>query len=686
MIISNVSKKKKILTSEDLAWEYSQFKKADSVNRLDRIRANNNFMLYAPVDDWYTWSATSAEKLQKDGLPPNYYNFLQMYVEGNAGNFAMNKIDPEFVDRSDDSKNTQDTLYALKQSFYSDKEHFNYNAHHLSAIVNGCVALGIEEIKIIRTINEPRGRIAFKSLPSVSVIFDPNNLTDNIAGGSQHAWKRFYLLPRDMVHYFEDMTDDVRRALRARAEKEQIDYEDRIDYPIERMWGSQYEVIEHYHIETEYKYIAFDSIHGVRLPETPFEYGSQEDWFAKEYWAKSQGYYLDPSAIKEIKVPQEVLWITSYCPDLGIIFENRRDERQIIDRDGKAKLPFYTWSYITKNGKWTSLIDLGKNLQNDINHREAHKSKMFTQTPIGGKTFVHPLAFGDNDEKMREFTENYTDPSKPAFYDSDAPPGMRLVDNIQGTQLNPAIMMDENSKMTMMDRILRLPLAMQGVSKSGASGVLFGRQVIEGNIMQKVPATTLEQYELDKYIGWLSLAPNLYSGKDQQELEYNYNRTFETGQEKIILNEFVGISEAGEDIVKNNLQDLKNVDVVVSKSKDNDYMKQAKREMDISYLQSLAPNDMNMGFRAIAEADLAKNMDGLTPEQSQEIDEMSKLVIEISKKRLVMMNSQLDAQINPPPQPMPVGGGDPQGAPSGAPQEISRTPIPEGVNPQAEQL
>jgi len=652
-MIFQVTKKKKLLAPEDVALEVSLFQSADTANRKDRIRAQRNYILYAPTDDWETWDSTSAEVLRSEGRTPNYYNFLQMYVEGNAGNFVLNKVDPEFVDRGDDNKQVQDALYALKGSFYSDKEHFDYSANHLSAVVNGCIAIGCEEVKIIRTINEPRGRIAFKSLPSISVIFDPNNLTDNIAGGSRDAWKRFYLTPRQMVDYFEDCTDDVRMRLRALA-KDRPEYESRgTEFPIEKYWGGQYEVVEHYHIEKEYRHIAFDSRNMVRLPDSPHEFGSEDDWNFKDNWAKAQGFLLDPNAIQEIKVPSEALWVTTFCPDLGITFENRKDERQIIDRDGKAKLPFFTWSYITKNGKWTSLVDLGKNLQNDINLREQHKSKMFTKTPIGGKTYAHPMAFGDNDQKKQEFIRDFTDPSIPAFFDQDAPPNLRLIWNESGSQLNPAIMMDENQKMSMMDRILRLPLAMQGVSKSGGSGVLFGRQVIEGNIMQKVPSTTLEQYQNEKYTAWLSLAINLYAGKNRQEKEYNYNREFFQGKNKIVLNEFVGIDENGNDIVNNDLSVLTNVDVIISQSKDNDYMKQAKREVDIAYLQAMMPSPTNAGFRAIAEADLALNMDGLTPEQERDVLEMSKLVVEISKKSLMVQNMALDQQLNPQPMPQP---------------------------------
>jgi hypothetical protein len=647
MIQFGVAKNKKILTGEDIAVSVQQFRYADSANRRDRLRYARNHVLYAPNDDWETCDATMAATLLAEGRPPGYYNMMQMYVEGNAGNFMANKVDPEFADNQSDNADTTGALIALKHAFYADKNHFKYNAEHLSAIVNGCIGIGIEEIRIVRSLDEPRGRIVFKSLPSTSVIFVPNNLTDNISRGSRDAWKRFYLTPKLMCSYFEDMTPEVRSKLLFMKKDDPV-YEGRgTEYPIERFWGGQYEVVEHYHIEIENAYIAFDSTNSLRLPSTPYEFGSEEDWLAKSFWAESQGITLDPSSIKELVIPTETLWITTFCPDLGIVFENRKDERQIYNFEGKIKLPFHTWAYITKNGKCTSLVDLGKNMQNDINLREYHKTKMFTKTPIGGKTYIHPMAYGDDDRKFQDLVRDFTDPSIPVKLDADSPPNTRLIWTESGSQINPAIFADEQSKMSMMDRILRLPLAMQGIGKSGTSGILFGRQVIEGNMMQKVPATTLENYEHDKYESWVNLAIKLYGGETQQEIEYNYNRTFINNdtKEKIILNEFVGIDETGKDIVINKVSNLKNVQVIISQSKDNDYMKQAHREVDIAYLTAMPPSPTNMGYRAIAEADLAKNLDGITPQQKDDIDEMATLAINLSKKQLVFQTAQIEAQM-----------------------------------------
>jgi len=304
----------------------------------------------------------------------------------------------------------------------------------------------------------------------------------------------------------------------------------------------------------------------------------------------------------------------------------------------------------------------------DINKREQQKSKILEQTPIGDKTVIHDLAFDGDDGKYQEMLRDFTDSSKPIRLSENAPLGTNLIDKIQGSQINPAIMQDESSKMSMMDRILRLPPAMQGLQgKSGVSGVLFGRQVIEGNVMQKVPSTTLEQYQNYKFEAWLGLAIKLYGGESQDEKEYNYNRRFRKADgSSVVANEFVGIDQNGQDIVVNDISQLKRVNVVISKSKDNDYAKQGKRETDVALLQAMVPSQTNSGIRAIVEADLAKNIDGMTTEQKELTDKMSELTVELAMKSLVLQNAQVDQQIqqlgqpqDTPPEgvPAPTGAG-----------------------------
>ena len=257
------------------------------------------------------------------------------------------------------------------------------------------------------------------------------------------------------------------------------------------------------------------------------------------------------------------------------------------------------------------------------------------------------MAVGEDPNRIEEVVENFTDPSKPFILDKDAPPGMRLVETWNGPQLNPVLFQDEGMKINIMDKILRLPPAMQGQpGKSGETGVLFSRKVIEGSIMQTAPNEFLRDYQLQKFDAWVQLAIKIYGGSTEDERIANYNRVFMLDDgKKFIANAFVGVDESGNDIVVNDISKLKRVQVMVVEGKDNAYLKQAKRELDIAFLQAMPPTPTNAGFRAIAEADLVKNMDGITEDQKKQIEEMAELSISLAKMQLLAQVQQLQLQI-----------------------------------------
>jgi len=628
---------------QELIFIYNDIK---SKHRSDTERAKENFLLYAPTGSYQAWNSSVLGMFAEEDRDPAHYNFMQMYVDGNAGNLFMNKVDPNFVDAGDDDVDTSDALEALKNAWYSDKALFRYDTQFLISVINGCIYQGVEEIKIVRTPDYPLGRIKFEAISPLMMLFDPDVVSDDIARASKRAWKRFYLTPKDIQAFFPDKAKLVEYVVTQNLMSG--DGRDAPTVPQSEIWGRKYEVVEYYHIVKEKGYIAYDIGNGVQLPNfDDVEFGSEGDFYKKLDWAVSQGFELHPQNIKEVEHPKEVLYVTTFVPALGIVLQHKKDERQISNHEGGVRLPFFAWSYIRKHGKPIGLIDIGKDMQKDLNKREVTKSKFIEKTPIGGKVFIHPMAVGEDPNRIEEVVENFTDPSKPFILDKDAPPGMRLVETWNGPQLNPVLFQDEGMKINIMDKILRLPPAMQGQpGKSGETGVLFSRKVIEGSIMQTAPNEFLRDYQLQKFDAWVQLAIKIYGGSTEDERIANYNRVFMLDDgKKFIANAFVGVDESGNDIVVNDISKLKRVQVMVVEGKDNAYLKQAKRELDIAFLQAMPPTPTNAGFRAIAEADLVKNMDGITEDQKKQIEEMAELSISLAKMQLLAQVQQLQLQI-----------------------------------------
>jgi len=658
---------------------YQRFLDADDADAGDRQRALSNLRLYMPTTAWDMFPGEVRQQFTEQSRRPSKYNLIPNYVEGHAGMLtSSNSVDPEFVDSESDDVDVTQTLKSLKRVYLADKNIFHYDQSHNASVLNGCIYRGVEEIMINRSQMDPLGRPKFKSLSPTSVIFDPTAVqTDDIGSESKEAWKRFYLYPGEIKNLFPDSAEAVRGYLAGQSNFSEA--RSFVNVPEELYWQNKYMVVEWYHSITEKVEIAYDSESMIPLPNSPsYKFGSEEDFNFKKQWSESQGRQLNPSAITVRKKKEDALYVTTFAPGLSAVLQNKRDERQIKRTDGSARLPFYVWAFSQKNGKTTGVVDTIRDAQEDINKREAARTKFITQTPQQ-KMIVHPDAYGDDQAKRDELTKNLNDPSTPFFLDEGAPPGVPLITNINGVQVPQAFFQDEQFKINLMDRMSAFNPSMQGLEgKSGESGILFARKVVEGNTINKVRAGRLQEYQMDKFEGWFQLAKKLYGGDTSDEKLVNMNRTFvESDGKKVVLNKIEGHDAFNQPIIVNDLSKLRRVHVIINEVKQSAYEKQISREVNVSLSNVLGPNTP---YKAVLDAELVKSVDNMTPENKELIDNIAKLSIEATTKNLELQIAQADMQI----QQM-QGGGQQQGMP-GQPQGQGGMEMPpELLNAQATQ-
>ncbi|MCP4325017.1 MAG: hypothetical protein GY787_24865 [Alteromonadales bacterium] len=658
---------------------YQRFLDADNADAGDRQRALSNLRLYMPTTAWDMFPGEIRQQFTEQSRRPSKYNLIPNYVEGHAGMLtSANSVDPEFIDSESDDVDVSQTLKALKRVYLADKNIFHYEQSHNASVLNGCIYRGVEEITINRNFMDPLGRPSFKSLSPTSVIFDPTAVqTDDIGAESKEAWKRFYLYPGEIKNLFPDSAEAVRGYLASQSNFSEA--QSFVNVPEELYWQNKYMVVEWYHSITEKVEIAYDSESMIPLPNSPsHKFGSEEDFNFKKQWSESQGRQLNPSAITVREKKEDALYVTTFAPGLSAVLQNKRDERQIKRTDGSARLPFYVWAFSQKNGKTTGVVDTIRDAQEDINKREAARTKFITQTPQQ-KMVVHPDAYGDDQAKRDELTNNLNDPSTPFFLDEGAPPGVPLITNINGVQVPQAFFQDEQFKINLMDRMSAFNQSMQGLEgKSGESGILFARKVVEGNTINKVRAGRLQEYQMDKFEGWFQLAKKLYGGDTSDEKLVNMNRTFvESDGKKVVLNKIEGYDAFNQPIVVNDLSKLRRVHVIINEVKQSAYEKQISREVNVSLSNVLGPNTP---YKAVLDAELVKSVDNMTPENKELIDDISTLSIEATKKTLELQIAQTTMQIQ-----QIKGGGQQQGVP-GQPQGQGGMEMPpELLNAQATQ-
>lgn len=711
-ITSNLKK----LTPEDLAIETQDWKNARIADNTHRRRGIRNMMAYVGLDEGQ-WTRTMRANLKRDGRDPKTYNFIQMISRGHIGNQLMNAVDPKLLDREGDGVDTQEALDGMQKAYYANKEQYDYKASGISCFENGLAYRGVEELVIDRPSSNPRKwGIKFESLRPDLVILDPANLTDDISRKAKEAWKMSMLTPEQMLRHFDSKSDDILRAMVSEDELRSRQFEELSldmfdDIEGRKKMGNKHLCVEHLHLKEEKCVIemAINPLTGefLEIPKTDCKLDSPEDIAQKQQWAVNQGFMLsDLGGIESVllgdhglprvkpirKVDYKpILWLTTFCPDLGILLENRRDERQL---DGH--LPLYAWSFIQKWGISIGLADLLFDPQDDLNKREMAKSKVITQSLLNSKMWMSEDIIPDGSDKtLEEYTDQANDVSKP-FITPSGMKGDSLFGVVSGGQVNQAIFQDIGEKADFLNRIGSLPPAMQGFAGNSAeSGVAVGRRVIEGSIMNRLPMETWLQHENYKATDWFLMARKLYSGK------HNVNRTFQGGDaEPVELNKIVGYYPDNSPILKNDVSKITRPEVLVLQSKENDYLKQAQREMDVAALQAIPPSPQSDPIRAAFECSLASRMDHTDDEEKEQ-------VLKACKKRIDLANIQADvaikaaelslknitAELNaapappggPGPTPMPPGGPPPEGPPlEGPPPEgpPAGAPTPE-VEPLA---
>lgn len=628
---------------------YQRYRDAESADDYDRNRALLNLNLYMPTSAWAMFPGEIRQQFREQGRKPSKYNLIPNYVDGHTGMLiSSNAVDPKFVDNEADDLDTTQTLQAMQKAYYADKNLFNYQKSHNAAVLNGCIYRGVEELRISRSFMDPLGRPYFESISPTSVIFDPTAVhTDDLGMESKECWKRFYLYPREIMEMYPEQAENVNGYLSRQSNFSQsTSY---VDVPDELVWQNKYMVVEWYNIVTEVVEVAVEKEFMLTLPNKKgVKFGSEEDFvYKKDFFQRERGIELNPANISVRKKKKDALYVTTFAPGLSITLQNKRDERQVRKPDGSTRLPYFVWAFSQKNGKTSGVVDTIADAQEDINKREAARTKFITQTPQQ-KIIVHPDAYGDDMAKREELTKNLNDPATPFYLDEGAPVGVPLITNINGVQLPPALFQDEQFKIQLMDRMSAFNQAMQGLEgKSGESGVLFSRKVIEGNTLNKTRADRLQDYQMQKFEAWFQMARKLYGGDSEDERKVNLDRTFVDGKGgKTVLNKVEGYTPFGDPVISNDVSKLKRVNVIISETKENDYMKQMKREINIALSQALGPTTpQNMGYKAILDAALVGSIDDISPEQKSELEEMSNLSVESAKKQLMVNNANLDMQL-----------------------------------------
>jgi len=554
--------------------------------------------------------------LDREGMEPTDYNFLSKYVKGITGSIMGSWFQPKFS-ALDSATVSPDMITAINAVYSADKDLNSFKSVATQTVFDGANCIGVEEILIDRpSLANPRTwSIKFESLKPESIIFVASDKAGKISDTAQEAYKYSYPSMNDIEKIYPDKKEEIEQMINGLQGQDQFDrnysvYNTILDSD-EELRHKKYQVVEYYHMVNERikkrVYVPTWEI----LPDG-INGDKTADNLSLHIWALERGIELNEEDILIVEDIIPTLYVDVFIPDLQIILDSGKDERQI------GRLPFYAWSYLENNGVPIGVVDLLWNTAQDLLKREKAKTKYIEKTPTA-KPWVHPDIVGNDAGKLSKVLSEWNDSSKPLVVDSEVTPGLveRLMGIERGVDIPQAILHDENFKLNLMDQLSGLTPSMQGVTeRSGESGIMFQRKVLESTNQQRVPLLSLSQHEKLKAEGWLKLAQTVYGGK------VNINREIALPKDRGILkiNEFVGYDDEGQELIEYDFSDLSRVDVVIGKSPETDFYRQATRSSDLDMLKIIRPTPTNSEIIASIENNLILSMDFANDEERKNVE------------------------------------------------------------------
>ncbi len=620
----------------------------------------DHFKLYAPTEASDMFNAQDNASIEEQGRTPKIYNYVPKFVEGIASNLMVNVGDPQYQCRK---KGKEGAVTSLQKKYFHDKDTFSYDVSGMSALVDGCIWRGVEEIRITPTENDVLGAIEFKRIDPLSVFFDPDTKEDDIALDSQKAWRVYHMNPDAIVAKWPHAKKELEANM-----SDNVEYDGtqtttpQVDAS---KWGSKYRVIEHYYIKnTETKSVFYKPL-GITFPKTNHEYGSMEEveeiskWFEEKYKQP-----IDHNETKDIVSYKQELVLCIFMPDYNILLEHNLDRRQIPNGKGGVRLPFFMWAYVMKNGTTSDIVDSIKDVQEDINQRESQKTKVFTSGLMADKLIISDNLFPDGAAEKKKFVEDLNDVSRPSFTHKDIPHNQlgKYIERIPATQINASLFHEEASKIAMMGDIARLSPAMSGqAERSGESNRLYRSKVYESTMMLKIPAMRLHAYNRQKHIAYASLAIDIYGGKTECERLANQDNAFLSpdGTETIL-------NHKTKDGIENDLYSLSRSDFAITVVKNSESYKDYRRAQLTDEMAVINPAiATNLLYYAQLMGELMEITQDESTESAQTVKDYKGLITRVATKELLAKEIQLDQAIAnasaqmqggiPPTEKQPVG-------------------------------
>jgi hypothetical protein len=583
------------------------------------------------------YPANVVQELIREGRHVATYNLCRPTVDNIAGGILKT---PMSVDFSPVNAPVSSLTYAVKNMYYADKEIMDWDAADLPFTIAGLIYEGVVEMYVDRTYDKLNGNIGMRYRLPGSVVFDPNWRSMR-RKDCRECYVSSWLTPVEMLKIFDSRGEDILSGLHSigklglkylvsqHAEMQKRMGENYGDnrgvFPygqLEDVWGSQFRVIQHYHVEkVKVKYEWAMTPEGkILIPR------DLKDVADKIEWLNTNAPAWQPDGVYEDEDEEDVQYVTSICPALSssVILEDRPTEVQC------GGLQFFSWSAARLNGEKAGIIDSVKDAQRNVNYwNQVLVNKIQTEGG-GGSQWIDPDGVFDQNV-LQDYIANRGNPRKvfklkPGYSRLNANgPAIPTTKSVFPAEVTNHLqyIMD-----VMWSRLSKVTPASRGQTESSKeSGILYRLKKMQSDIEQYTIYKSKQMFWSDWGDAYLMVAAQVYGNGLQRDI---YNPA---NKESFTINER-RMDERGVEVIVNDMSKLKEMRhrVLVVEAEDSPSRKVEVMQVASSVLQSLLPTQKATATKLGTV--LAKQVDSWQEEDKAEFDELGKLEVELAKQEL----------------------------------------------------
>jgi len=624
----------------------SEYARAGEGDMANRRREFENWGVYFAVGGTQ-YPEYMRAKFKNEKRNPDQFNIAGPKIDTLSGSLASEMFDLDWKPIDGVRNKLTDDI---KATWYGDREVCYYEKHMSDVIRDGCIYRGIMRMRVTNKYN-PMKNIVFERVTPGNVILDPHWVTDDDSD-LERCWETFFLPAIKIREFYGINNPRIEAAIQYwrlnGGEFNDVESFDPDSMDRMQMKDHMFKVVEYHWMEN----VSTVRLVGQQLGNTRWiTFPITKDRARLEqHMIKNK---VDPMTIRETPYTDRIHHVSTICPSLTQtqFLENGVSEVQ------PKRLPYYIFSACRAFGKDKGVMDDIKDVQVNINLREMKRTDLINSATGGGK-LVNKRLFSTQQDRS-DFLARGNDPAYIGFVDGEELEKSRAIHYLNSNTFPSQIIEQEKMLWDIVDRISRVPAAMDAMSESmNESGILYARKMQTSRLGMLSLVSRVRNFRKKLGEGYYEQWPLTYSGPE---------RKFATldGRYSTVLNKRVYNDAEGRFYIQNRPDMIPRCAVIVTESKLSPNKMLRDRELYFElykFSQQGNPEYANYFFHKIMETMETDESDKAELNQikmMQKIRDYKKMMAEIANmdstaKQAALVSLQATMQIEQMlGQPMP---------------------------------